>query len=149
MKRTTPILFIVLLTAVLATAGCGSSESLTGDPAEVIGTWDYIVTDGIDALRLNQGVIDITYEDGLLSGTLTAPQIVTTPLQSVRYAAGELTFRVLSIPGQTGAVTFSLDPEGDVMTGTAFPSTGSGTVEAESRRSGSRLSTEVKLTRTQ
>lgn len=127
--------------------GCTSSESVSGDPADVVGTWDYIVTDPADALNLRQGVIRISLEDGLLGGTISAPHIDVSPLTNIRYTYGELTFRVQAMPGQPGGVSFSLDPDGDTMIGTAFPDSGSGSVEASSRRSGSRLSSSLRLTR--
>lgn len=128
-------------------AGCTSSESLSGDPADVVGTWDYIVIDPADALNLRQGVIRITHEEGLLGGTISAPHIEVRPLTNVRYTHGELTFRVQAMPGQTTGVGFSLDPDGNTMTGSAFPDSGSGSVEAVSRQSGSSLSTSLSLTR--
>lgn len=142
---TTP--FFVIL--ALAVAGCGSSASVTGDPAEIVGTWDYIVSDAADALNLRRGVIEITSENDQLGGVFSAPHIDTRPLLNVRYRNDELTFRIQAYPGQTSGVAFSLDPDGDVMTGAAFPDSSPGSVESGSRESGSRRSTNLRLTRTE
>jgi hypothetical protein len=138
---------LMLASFVLAGAGCASSGTSAGDPVDVVGTWDYVVTDPADALNLRQGVIVITVDQGLLGGAISAPHIEVRPLENVRYTFDELTFRVQSLPGSSQGVGFSLDPEGDAMTGTAFPSSGPGSVEAGSRQSGSRRSTSLKLTK--
>jgi hypothetical protein len=143
-----PHLFVALIAVVWSLGiGCTSSERLSGDPADVVGTWDYIVTDPADALNLRQGIIRITQEEGLLGGTISAPHFEVRPLTNVRYSNGELTFRVQAMPGQPAGVGFSLDPDGATMNGTAFPDSRTGSVEASSRRSGFRLSTSLKLTR--
>lgn len=144
-RQILPSLILVCLT--LAGTGCASSGSSAGDPVDVVGTWDYVVTDPADALNLRQGVIVITVEEDLLGGAISATHIEVRPLENVRYTFDELTFRVQSLPGSSQGVGFSLDPDGDTMTGTAFPSSGPGTVEAGSRRSGSRRSTSLELTR--
>jgi len=137
--------FFVIL--ALAVAGCGSSSSVTGDPDEIVGTWDYIVSDAADALNLRQGVIEITSDNDQLGGVFSAPHIDTRPLLNVRYSNDELTFRIQAYPGQTKGVAFSLDPNGDTMTGTAFPDSSPGSVESGSRQSGSRRSTNLRLER--
>ena len=146
MKRA--IQLLILVASLAALGGCRTVAEVSGNPADVVGTWNYIVTDPADALNLKQGEIRITSEEGLLSGTISAPHIEIRPLTNVRYTYGELTFRVQDMPGQPGGIGFSLDPGGDTMTGTAFPDSGAGTVEPASRRSGSRLSTSLRLTRT-
>ena len=136
-----------LLVLALNVAGCGSSASVSGDPADIVGTWNYIVPDAADALNLRRGVIQITNENSQLGGMFSAPHIDPKPLLNVRYTNDELTFRIQSVPGQTSGIAFSLDPDGDSMTGTAFPNTSAGSVESGSRQSGSRMSTNLRLTR--
>jgi hypothetical protein len=140
-------LFAMCPIIALIATGCASSGSSVGDPAEVVGTWSYIVSDAADALNLRQGTITITSEDGRLGGTMAAPHIDPRPLLNVRFRSDELTFRIQSLPGQTEGVGFSLDPDGDTMSGTAFPRSGSSTTDAASRQSGSRMSTNLRLTR--
>ena len=132
---------------VLLSTGCVTSGSSTGNADDVVGTWGYLVPDAIDPMNLRQGVIQITSENGILGGTISAVHFDARPLTNVRYTYGELTFRVQSMPGQSQAVAFSLDPEGDTMVGTAYPDSGAGSVEAGSRRSGSMASTNIRLSR--
>ncbi len=97
----------------LVGAGCASSGSTAGDPVDVVGTWNYIVSDAADALNLRQGIIEITSENDQLGGVFSAPHIDTKPLLNVRYTHDELTFRIQAYPGQSSGVAFSLDPDGD------------------------------------
>lgn len=147
-KNASRLILVLPIVALIAT-GCASSGSTAGDPADVVGTWDYIVPDAADALNLRQGTITITNEDGQLGGMMAAPHIDPRPLLNVRYRSDELTFRIQALPGQTDGIGFSLDPDGNIMTGTAFPRSGSGTTDAASRQSGSRMSTNLRLTRAQ
>jgi hypothetical protein len=135
------------LASTLTFTGCATSGSASGDPAEVVGTWGYVVPDAADPLNLRQGVIVITFENERLGGTISAPHFDVRPLQNVRFRHSELTFRVQALPGQTEGVSFSLDPDGDTMSGTAFPSSGPGTAETGSRQSGSRMTTNLRLSR--
>jgi hypothetical protein len=138
---------VALFGLAIIVTGCASSGSTAGDPAEVVGTWDYVVSDAADALNLRQGTIQITNENDRLGGIFSAPHVEPRPLQGVRFRTGELTFSIQALPGQTTGIGFSLDPAGDIMTGTGFPTSSAGTVETGSRQSGSRKSTNLRLTR--
>jgi len=92
MYRTTLTFATVLIAALLVT-GCASSgpSASRGNTAEVLGTWRYRAMAG--SSLLDEGVIQITMNQGRLEGTLRDSRLGSAPLD-VSYRGDNLRLRV-------------------------------------------------------
>lgn len=129
-------------------AGCASSGGASGDPADIVGTWNYQVS-GLDVLDLRNGTIQIVDDNGALQGAFDAAHLDMLPLRNIRYRGGELTFLVQAFPGQPQGVAFSLDPSGNSMSGIAYPAEDAASIEVGSRPGADMSSVEIRATRVQ